>query len=349
MPLLRWSRPLLAVALVLGGCKSNPPAPAAVDSGVVAAPVSGKAPTPTHAPAPTLGPALSYLKPVDAQHCEWLRQPLPSGEPTVFSFDAPCDESLLSWSPEGKEGLVFSMAVGEGAQPRAWRVDFTAKAGKPVDLKGLTEGTGEQGADKLFIQHVGFDTQGRLVALVSDVSAGQAFAYRLEGADWKRFETKALSPDAEGTPGIEVLDAAKARPDQTLSLFGELPGKEASEASARMLDAALPGQEPSGRWMTLATPGGPLHFRGLRDPEEDAFFPSAPVRWEQDGKLVEVEGLTAKTGERLGLQLREGLLLIFVLGEEGRLAHVLDSRTKKSLVSVKGLESATLWPASPKP
>ncbi|HEX8823214.1 MAG TPA: hypothetical protein VF794_25010, partial [Archangium sp.] len=342
--------PLLAAALVLAGCKSNPPAPPTAAPGAVTAPTPSKAPP----PAPASGSALSYLKPVDAQRCEWVRQPLPSGEPTVFAFDAACDESQLSWSPDGNVGLVFNAATGDRTQPRVWRVDFPTKSGKPVDLKGLLGTLGGQGTDTPRIHKVAFDAQGRLVALVSDVpvedegTRGQALAFRQEGADWKRIESKPTSFDSG--PGVNVLDAAKALPDPTLSLFGDLPGQEASEASVKKLDAALPGQAQGkiGKWMSLSTPGGALYYWTAQDPEDESTYPTVPVRWEQDGSLVELEGLMARPGERLGFQVRGGLLLVFVLGET-RSAHVFDPRTKKNLVAVKNIESATLWPEPSKP
>jgi hypothetical protein len=261
---------------------------------------------------------------------------------------------------------VFS----EGAPPRIWRVDFTAKTGKPVDPKGLP--------DKSSIGRVGFDAQGNLVALVAvenskvekgkgkskerfitfegqrypvtqaEGKPGLALAYRLEGADWKRFETK-VSAFGEDASGLGVLEATKALPPQTPALFGELPGQKASESAARMLDAAIPGLEESGKWMSLSTPGGTLHYRGALDYEEDTFYPSTPVRWEQDGKLVELEGLTVKNGTSLDLRPRGELLLIFVVGEQPRSAHVFDTRTKKNLVSVKGIDSPTLWPEPARP
>ena len=386
--LLRWNCLWLTVVL-LAGCKSESRESAATDKGGAAVPVSSKdltpppisskEPTPTSAPVAAPGPVLSYLKPVDAQRCQWVRQPLPSGASTEYTFNAACNESLLSWSPDGTEGLAFSFAVGEGAQPRAWRVDFAKKSGKPMDLKGLLGGSGGAGFGKASIQRVSFDAQGRPVALVSAVyakdelekgvggerfitfegqrypvkgdegSPGLAMAYRLDGTEWKRFETEVSSFESESAPGVDVLDAAKTLPVQTPSLFGEPPGQEASEGAAQRLDAALPGHESFGKWMSLSTPDGTLHYRGRQDPEDNSFFPSTPVRWEQEGKLVELEGLPAKEGDRLGFQVRRGFLLVVVLAEETRFMHVFDTRTQKKLVSVKDIESATFWPELAKP
>jgi hypothetical protein len=378
--MLRWSRSLFAVALVLVGCKPNTSSAATADADA-ASQAPSKAPAPAPTPAPASAPALSYLKPAGPEKCEWVRQPLPSGAPTrVFTFDAACAQSELAWSPNGKEGLVFYRPEAEGAQPRIWRVDFTAKSGKRVELKGLPV-LAARGTDKPFIEQLGFDAQGRLVALVSDIyanrkpqkdksgnrfilfenqrypveksasSPGLALAYRLEGSDWKRFETKVSTYEPETAPGINALDAAKSLASiPTPNPLPEgTPGQEASESTTKMLDAALPQQDKASKWMALPTPGGTLLYRGAVDYSDESFYPAAPARWEQDGKLVELAGLKAKDGDRLGFQLQDGLLILFVLGEDSRSAHVYDTRTKKNLASVQGVELATFWPAPSKP
>ncbi len=322
MPLSRWNRALLA-ALVLAGCKSNnPPSTTAQDSGtpaVAAAPTPAPAPKPTPAPAPApvlaSGPALSYLKPSDPERCEWLRHPLPSGEPTVvFFFDAACDRSMVSWSPDGKEGLVFTWPSGAGEVPKAWRVDLATHSGKPLDLKALPGGIGAGQQDKPAIEELGFDKQGRPVAILGDVyvkrtpekgpkgqqfltfegqryplpegaegSPGLAHAYRLEEGGWKRVETKASGFESDLALGIHALDTLKGlMPIESASPVElSMPGKEAPKSVAKKLDAAFPGQDESGQWMALSTPGGTVYFRGTLGGEK--LYPSVPVVWEQGG------------------------------------------------------------------
>ncbi|AKJ04083.1 hypothetical protein ATI61_101822 [Archangium gephyra] len=372
MSLLRWSRSLLALGLVVAGCKSNPPA-AILDAGIAAAPAPDKVSSPTPTPEPITGPALSYLKPVDPERCAWMRRPLSSAEPTtLFTFDAACSGSELSWSPDLQRGLVFNQPTGEGARPRLWRVDFAAKTGSPVELKGLPGGMGAQGAHTPVIAKAGFDAQGRPMALVYVVpelkkeqdgepfitfegerypakgiegTPALALAYRQEGADWKRFEAKVVSSE---TDSVDVLDAARL-PGPNPFMADSLPGQKASESAARMLKAALPPRDKFGQWMALTTPGGTLFYRAERLEKEDTPSPSAPVRWEQDGKLVELEGLMAKEGDPLVLRLRGDLLVINVLGEGSRSAHVYDTRTKKNLASVQDVDLATLWPEPSRP
>jgi hypothetical protein len=317
------------------------------------------------------------LKQSDPERCEWLRHPLRSGEPTpVFAFDAACDRSMVSWSSDGKEGLVFTWPSGEGEVPRAWRVDLVAHTGKPLELKTLPGGTGAGGQDKPAILEIGFDKQGHPVALISDVymsrtpekgSKGQEFvsfegqryvlapgeegapglalAYRLEDGSWKRVETKASHFESDLAPGLRNLDAEKtllpiakaSAPEQNM------PGEEASESASKKLDAAFPGLDDSGQWMALSTPGGTVYFRGTLGGE--FLYPSAPVAWDESGKLVELEDLSAKPDDVLDLKLRDGMLLIANYGDP-RSAQVWDTKTKERILSAEEANAPAFWPKS---
>lgn len=354
MNLLRWSRWLLAVGLLMAGFQSR---------------------AATAAPSPE-GLSLSYLKTVDPQTCEWVRQPIPSGEPTtVFSFGAECIQSQVWWSPDGAEGLVFVTPDSQEAKPLLWRVAVAAKAGKPVDLEGLPLEP-VKGSERPRIERVGYDAQGRVIALVflgrkpqkgrdgkrfisfegnrypidaDVVSAGLAVAYRLEGASWKRFEVKASSND-EGAehPGTDVLDAARALPSPWYGIGGTLPGREVSKAEAKALDAAAPGQSQSEKWMALPTPGGALFYRAARSLHDDSLYPATPVRWEQGGKPQPLEGMTAQDESTLSTKLQGDLLLMYLLGPETRSAYLYDTRSKKRLGFIDNAIHPDFWPQAGK-
>jgi hypothetical protein len=367
MSLIRWSRPLLAAALVLVGCKSKP----APESPPAATPgPTTQAPPP--APAPATGPAIAYLKEIAFERCALGRQPLPSGEPsTVFTFDAACSRSMLSWNAAGNEVLVFSFATTATTLPQLWRVDAAAKTGKPLELKGLPVGGAEGSPYRASVRHAGFDAQGRPVALVAieydaaeggtlsfegesfplpkgEGAPGLVAAYRWEGSEWKRFETKTnFFSEHDGT-GVEQLDAAKAVAPSNDPPSDNLPGQEAQAGAAEKLNAATANAR-AGKWMSLSTPGGPLYYRGVLDEDDDSHFSSAPVRWEHEGKLVEPEGLAAQDDATVYLRLRGDLLLVTVLAEGGRAAHAYDLKTKKKLASVTDINSATFWPTPSKP
>lgn len=343
MPLSHWKCALLAAAIALSlvGCRSNTPASVAADSGTATASAPSQAPA---VPAAPSGPALSYLKPVGSQECAWVRHPLPTGEPVVVAtFEADCLVSLLSWSPDGREGLVVALGLGGDELPRLWRVDFAARSSKRLDMAGVPGWTAVPGIGKPVLEAAGFDRQGRLVVLMADLeppgdlasqhegTPGVTMAYRLEGTEWKRFEG----------------DAAKALYVPASLQYEEMPGHPSSESTLRLLAEALSGLRVGDKWMTLSTPGGPLHYRAWRD-EDNTFYPSAPLRWEREGKLEELEGVTAQPGGRVELVLQGELLLVEVGGESDS-AHVLDTRTRKSLASVKDMRAVNFWPQPLKP
>ncbi|MFL5350770.1 MAG: hypothetical protein ACJ8AT_38865 [Hyalangium sp.] len=376
MSLSRWTPALLA-ALALTGCKSHDePSSTAQGSGTPAASASAKgstpAPTPAPAPvpAPASGPALSYLKDTSPKSCDWVRQPLPSGEPAVvYSFQEPCSQAMVSWSPDGKEGLVFVPPA-----VKAWRVDLVAHTGKPLDLKALLGSSNSGEADTPSIEELGFDKQGRPVALLEDIYSerkpekgkdGQAFvtfegqryplnenqegepglahAYRLEEGGWKHVETKASHFETDLAPGIRILKAGETLmpvvPEPGIG--GRMPGEEASESAAKKLDVAFPGQDADGQWMSLSTPGGTLYYRGSQGGE--FLFPSVPVAWEQGGKLVPVKGLSAKPEDPLELEVQDGLLLISNYSEP-YVAQVWDTRTKERVFTAEQANAPTFWP-----
>ncbi|WP_224242162.1 hypothetical protein [Hyalangium gracile] len=389
MSLRRWSRALSLAALVVAGCKSNSPSSAsAQDSGAPTAaaapapapsPAPAAPPAPAPAPVPASGPAVSFLRPTDPERCEWVRQPLPSGESTaVFSFNGACDRSMVSWSPDGKEGLVFTWPSGEGEVPRAWRVDLTARTGKALDLKPLPGGKDAGGQDQPAIDRIVFDKQGRPVALISDEyvsrvpekgaggrqfltfegkrypvgegaegSPGLAHAYRFEEGGWKRIETTSTTYGADLASGVLALQVNKElQPLAKASPEHHNPGEEAPAPAAKKLDQAFPGLDESGQWMTLATPGGKLYYRGTLGGE--FLYPGAPIAWEQDGKWVELEGLLARPDDYLDIVLQEGWLLVTNFGGT-RSAQVWDTRTKELLVSAEGASAPAFWPKTAGP
>ena len=274
---------------VAASASAKAPAPAPAP-----APATAPAPAPAPTPAPATGPAVSFLRPADPERCDWVRQPLPSGEAvTVFSFSAACDRSMVSWSPDGKQGLVFTWPSGEGEVPKAWRVDLVAHKGQPLDLKTLPGGTGAGEQDQPAIDELGFDKQGRPVALIQDAyvtrtpekgpdgkefmtfegkhypvtgaegGPGLAHAYRLEEGGWKRFETVATAYGSDLAPGTSELEASKGmQPIAKASPPQHNLGEEAPAAAVKKLDKAFPGMDESGQWMKVSTPGGPLYYRG---------------------------------------------------------------------------------------
>jgi hypothetical protein len=370
---LRRAPSLLAV-LALAGCQSGnkdsqpPAAPPPAAATAQAAPAA--APKPPPPPAPAAQPELSYLKSAggEGEKCEWTRHPL-SGEPSrVFPFDAACDRSMVSFSSDGKQGLVFTWPSGEGEVARAWRVDLTAKSGQPLDLKALPGGAGPQGPDKPSVSRLGFDAQGRPVALVTlaynarapkkgvitfegesfQAPTGQgvpglALAYRLEDGGWKRVEAKPSRFEAQGAPGLGVLDTEKTlTPAWSASLPETAPGSKVEGEAAAKLDAEAGEAAGEGWWMQLPAAEGTLYYRARE--EGPRLTLGQPLFWDAGGgKRVPLKDV-AEPDAYLGFQLQRGLLLVTAYGGYAA-AHVWKLAGPERLKSVPEVYAPTFWPA----
>ncbi|MFP2957562.1 hypothetical protein ACLEPN_06935 [Myxococcus sp. 1LA] len=356
----------LLAAVALLGCQSRkeekpatPPAPAA-------APQAAEAPKPT--PPPEARTELGYLKPTeDGEHCEWLRQPLKGSATRVFGFDAYCDRSSVSWSPDGKQGLVFTWPSGEGEVPQAWRVDVVAKSGQPLDLKSLPGGTSAGAPNEPFVSRIAFDAQGRPVALVvlaseakGDITfqgesfpvpkgqgvPGLAMAYRFEDGAWKRIEAKATRFQEEGPSEQGLLEAeASLTPTWLASLPTQLPGSKAPPSLAKELDAQEPGAAGAGWWMELPGPGGTLYFRARQ--EGPQLVLGQPLLWARGDQRVSLKDLT-EPDAYLGLQFDRDLLLVTSYGGFAA-ATVWDPKTQQRVVSIPDVYAPAFWPTSRAP
>lgn len=365
--------PALLAALALAGCQSGQGAPeSAPPTPPVAQAVAGRdtppprpaPPTPAAAPQAVLG----YLKaPGEGDTCQWLRHPLPGEPSVVFSFDAACDRSMVSWSADGKQGLVFTWPSGEGEVARAWRVDLGAKSGQPLELKSLPGGTGPSAPDRPYVSRLGFDAQGRPVALVVLAYSkrapkkgvitfegerftapsgpgvpGLALAYRLEDGGWKRVEAKPGRFEAANAPGLGVLDTLHTlTPVWSSSLPATAVGKKAAAEVAKALDAAAKDAAGEGWWMELPTSDGTLQYRARQEGPEVVM--GQPLFWSQGGKRVALKDV-AEADAYLGFQAQRGLLLVTAYGGYAA-AHVWSTAgTPKRLADIAEAYAPAFWP-----
>lgn len=347
----------LAAGLLLTGCKSSQeqePAPAAKP----AAP----APAPSAAPAAAsiTDATLSYLELSGEQKCRWLQHTPPAAPRAVFTVPAHCESVKLAWSMDGKEGIAYLSEPGEGQAPRAWRVELAT--GKETPLLSVPP-LGTLGG-------FGFDAQGRLVALMADHreptgegdkreilfegksypaamdgQPGLAHAFRLEGTEWKRFETQDTSFDWDYAAGVGVLEAYDAigpTPEKLQAAANEAlkPVAEGSPALAA-LNAVKQTSDETGSWKQLEIPGGPLYVWEASDSELPVL--SAPVRIMGPQGLVELEGLSLSG--YLTLAARGDLVLVGASGTPGStVAHLWNARTKKTVTSLPDKHTVTFWP-----
>ncbi|WP_426750523.1 hypothetical protein [Myxococcus sp. Y35] len=366
------STPALLAAVALMGCQSGqdnktPAPPPATTAPAPTPQVPAPAPAkPAPPPAPTV--ELGYLKPTeDAEHCEWMRQPLPGTPTRVFRFDAYCDRSSVSWSPDGKQGLVFTWPSGEGEVPRAWRVDVDAKSGQPLDLKTLPGGNSAGEPNEPYVSRLGFDAQGRPVALVyvafeakaikkgALTFAGESFpvppgpgvpglalAFRLEDGGWKRIEAKVNRVQEDTTSDHGLLDAESTlTPVWTASPPGQLLGTRVPAATAQSLDAQAPGISKDGWWMELPGPGGTLYFRARQ--EGPLTMMGQPLLWARGDERVSLKDLT-EPDAYLSFLFDRGLLLVTSYGGYAA-ATVWNPETRQRVTSIPDAYAPAFWPA----
>lgn len=201
MRLSGWCSPLLTMTLFLGGREAS--------AANAAPPAEG---------------ALSYLKPVAPRKCEWVRQPLPSGGPSLLlAFDQPCNWASLAWSPDGRRGLVSTLENAvvdpENVKPidpkkipiyHFWLVEFAEKKTTPLDVQGLLTATAKAAKDAAapVIYGRGFDAQGRPVVILALVYSLSGSPVTLDGdnaGEPFRFENKSYpAPSGEGWPGLAL-------------------------------------------------------------------------------------------------------------------------------------------------
>ena len=147
----RWSH-ALAAGLLLAGCKSNKDTELTPEAQTTAPAPKPSALAPAPTPAPVSDATLSYLEDLPDQKCRWV-QHTPPGEPkTVFTAPRYC-RLELAWKPDGREALVTDLT-----QHQIWRVDLAT--GTSTAFSSLpSRGT---------LGKLGFDKQGRLVALMEE-------------------------------------------------------------------------------------------------------------------------------------------------------------------------------------
>jgi hypothetical protein len=337
----------LGSLLALGACKkSEDPAP------VAPAPAPAKA-----EPAP--GYTLSFLQDAQPSGCTWTRQDPGGARKVLFTVDAPCGRLGLAWSPNGRQGAVMDKGGG-GVKPRAWTVDLESGQGSPLALPegGLTD-------------TLGFDSEGRPVALVSQVEslvrkaeggaehflfegqrlpiadstatgAGLAHAFRREDDAWKRIETVATVFETDDAAGTGALAAAGTLVSSTSGVDADVPAAaeltEGSEEAAR-LDAVAQdkGHARYGVWVALETHGGPL-YAWRASGELSGLMP--PLRWEVQDRLVEPESLALPAASPVEVRVRGPLVLVSGAGA----ARIYDAKSKKRLAALDGVHGARFWP-----
>lgn len=367
---------LLCLVVVFVGCKKS--APAVVDAGAAVAPVV--APPPKELTAPS---TLSLFEPV-GEKCEWRQVDPVSGDKIVLaSFPGSCVGARVSFSPDASKAVIWfdpklvqsagygtqvsskpgfpDEEVDEKASPRAYVVPVKRPQVEPLPLPAI---------GSLTLEELGVDGTGAVLALLMEelpeaevakgkiTSGGQTFdlstiseglpvlvhAYRREGKDWKKLETKLSTTGWDYGLGVKELDAfGKLGPRSVELAASHAQGDSAEPADvAKLMKLAPKGASADdGSWIFVGAGGARVFV------------------WEITGEFAHTTGLVA-VGEKVlpGLGFTDGdlvairsssaylLVTASTVGAHPRLYSMPDA---KLVFSSDSARAVTFWPSTSKP
>lgn len=311
---------------------------------------------------PQTDATLSVLE-TEGPACAWKRtDPVSHLTATVAALPGSCADARVAWSADGRRGLI-ALARPVPPRPGASPDD---DAGVAFDVFEVAFADGHVrplgGPVDGVLDDLGFDAQGRVLALMLDVPHGDeapkelryegrtyalevgaegvpalAHAFVLEGSTWRHLETVATSVGWDEAAGTAALEAWKTLGARSTQLVEDPPAGEpvADEALVARLEGACRGIEDDGRWVQVATP--PLYL-----------FEVAAEFVDPTLCLVYDDGTSAKALPEAddaglsGMAWVRGPYVLFATGEAP--ARLFDARTRQPVGAVKGTLVA-FWPA----
>lgn len=363
---MRWLRCALML-VVVGGCKkASPEAPRVVDFAVPAA-IS----------------TLSVFEPVGA-HCEW-RQVDPAAGTTVVLARLPgtCVGARVGWSPDASKAVVWFDPTH--VQRAGYSSQVSSKSGYPDEvpdgkapLRAFVVSTRKPRVGPLPIpampghtlQALGVDGSGAVISLFEEAvpeeakgvitSGDQNFdlttiteglpvlvhAFRREGAEWKKFETKLSTTGWDYALGVKELEAqhklGPASEDLSRSMAqGDAVDDEPLPALGKLAPRGAGAED--GQWIFVGAGGARLYV------------------WEISGEFAHTTGLVAlgsppavlpklgfTDGDLVAIRTSGPFVLITGsdVGTHPRLYQLPEGRL---LFSSDTARATTFWPSTARP
>lgn len=368
----------LAVAwvVVLSACSKKTATVEPVDAGVAQAPSAA-----LERPAPTSPSTLSVLEPVDGK-CLWRQEdPVATKRVVVTSFPGSCLGARLAWSHDGSQAVVWFdpqlvQRTGYSSQtssPAGYPDETADETAKPRFFRvatrtGKTEPFSAPAVKNTELKDLGVTEKGDVVALLSEpvadgtksvTSNGETFdvttiteglpvlvhAYRLEGADWKRIETKLSSDGWDYGLGVGALDANRALGPRSVELLdthaqGDSPEGAALEALTKHAPKKATSED-DGHWIFLGVGGARVSV------------------WEVTGEFAHTTGLVVANDQPLAergftdgdlVALRSsGPHLLISNGHVGTHPRLYEFPSGKLVYRSDTARAVTFWPTTAKP
>lgn len=367
---------LASILLTVGGCRKSSPGVAAL------APDAG-APVLEFA-APTAPSTLSLFEPA-GEGCEWRQLDPVAGKRVVLArFPGTCVGARLAWTPDGSRALVWFdpqhvQSAGYSSQlsskpgyadevadakasPRAFLVSTRRQQVEPMPFPAVPG---------LTLQELGLDETGAVLALLEQpvpegtkgtfVAAGQTFdlstlhegvpvvvhAYRREGADWKRVESKLSTTGWDYGLGVRELEAFRRFGPRSADLAASHAQGDVAEDAvlpALMTLAPKDAGADDGQWIFLGAGGARIYV------------------WEISGEFAHSTGLIAlgtpgpKPLPKLGFTdgdlvavRTSGAHLLITGSHVGTHPRLYELPAGKLIFSSDSARAATFWPTTAKP
>lgn len=370
-PTLRVAAALL---VFLTGCRKAAEAP---DAGTPAAP-----PPVTEFPVPTARSTLSVFEPAGT-NCEWRQlDPIANTKVVLATFPRTCVGAKVNFSPDASKAIVwfepgliqsagYSSSVSskpgypdekrdEKATTRAFVVSTRKQQIEPLTLPSVKGQT---------LQDLGLDATGAVVALLEEAlpedakgeitSGTERFdlstiqegmpvlvhAYKREGTDWKKFETKLSTTGWDYGLGVKELEASrKMGPSTEDMLSAHLQGDSAEDDIVPELMKLAPkgAKDDDGHWIFFGAGGTRFYV------------------WEIQGEFVYTTGLIVAgsppavlpklgftDGDLVAIRM-SGPYVLISDSASGTHPRMYEMPAMKLVFSSDTARAATYWPTTAK-
>lgn len=365
-----------AVLVFVTGCRKAAEAP---DAGTASPPPVAV----TEFPVPTALSTLSVFEPAGT-NCEWRQlDPVAGTKVVLATLPGTCVGAEVSFSPDASKAIVtFDPALVQSA---GYSSTLSSKPGYPdekVDDKATRRAflvsTRKQKVDPLplpevkgqTLQDLGLDATGAVVALFEEAvpedakgeitSGTEKFdlstiteglpvlvhAYRREGAEWKKFETKLSTTGWDYGLGVKELEASRKLGTSTedlLSAHGQGDSAEGEVVPELMKLAPKGAKEDDGSWIFFGAGGARFYV------------------WEISGEFAYTTGLIAAgsppavlpklgftDGDLVAIRMSGSYVLISD-SNSGTHPRMYELPAAKLVFSSDTARAATLWPTTAKP
>lgn len=365
---------IAVVLLVVTGCRKAA-TPETPDAGAPPAAV-------TEFPVPTARSTLSVFEPAGT-NCEWRQlDPIAGTKVVLATFPGTCVGAKVNFSPDASKAIVwFEPGLVQSA---GYSSTLSSKPGYPdetPDEKATTRAfvvsTRKQKLEPLTLpsvngqtlQDLGVDATGAVVALLEEAlpenakgeitSGTEKFdlstiteglpvlvhAYKREGAEWKKFETKLSTTGWDYGLGVKELEASRKLGPSTEDLLSAHIQGDSAEGDivpALMKLAPKGAKEDDGSWIFFGAGGARLYV------------------WEISGEFVYTTGLIAAgsppavlpklgftDGDLVAIRL-SGPYVLISDSASGTHPRMYELPAAKLVFSSDTARAATYWPTTAK-